>query len=75
MIYITIDSYLNNSNLYNIYIKFKKKMALDYEKIQKWSRILTIFASLVLIVLGIARFCNIMNVMNPIDYIVNVYMM
>ena len=50
-------------------------MVLDYEKIQKWSRILTIFASLVLIVLGIARFCNIMNVMNPIDYIVNVYMM
>ena len=50
-------------------------MALDYEKIQKWSKILTILSSLILIALGIARFCNIMNVMNPIDYIVNVYMM
>ncbi len=50
-------------------------MALDYEKIQKWSKILTILSSVILIALGIARFCNIMNVMNPIDYIVNVYMM
>lgn len=50
-------------------------MALDYEKIQKWSKILTILSSLILIALGIARFCNIMNVMNPIDYIVNIYMM
>ena len=50
-------------------------MALDYEKIQKCAKMLTILSSVILIALGIARFCNIMNVMNPIDYIVNVYMM
>lgn len=50
-------------------------MAMDYESIHKWGKILTYLASGCMIILGIAKFCNVMDVMNPIDYIVNIYMM
>lgn len=50
-------------------------MALDYDEIKNWSKFLSIVASLIIIALGIARFCNVFNVMDPIDYIINVYLM
>ena len=49
-------------------------MACDYDKFQKWSRILSLIASAVYIVLGIGRFFGVLNALNPIDYIINVYM-
>ena len=46
----------------------------DYEQFQKWSRILSLIASAVYIVLGIGRFFGVLNVLDPIDYILNIYM-
>ena len=50
-------------------------MACDYVFMKKWSKILSIIASLVYIALGIGRFFAIFNVLDPIDYIFNIYMM
>lgn len=50
-------------------------MALDYEKCQKWAKILGFVGAGVAIILGIAKMFKIMDVMNPIDYITNVYLM
>ena len=47
----------------------------DYEFFQKWSRILSLVASLVYIVLGFGRFFGVLSILNPIDYIFNIYMM
>ena len=49
-------------------------MACDYEEFHKWSRILSLFASAVYIVLGIGRFFGVLNALDPIDYILNIYM-
>ncbi len=50
-------------------------MACDYEFFQKWSKILSITASIVYLALGIGRFFGILNGLDPIDYIFNIYMM
>ena len=50
-------------------------MACDYEFYQKWSRLLSITASVIYITLGIGRFFGILNALDPIDYIFNIYMM
>jgi hypothetical protein len=50
-------------------------MACDYEFYQKWSRLLSITASVIYIILGIGRFFGVLNVLDPIDYIFNIYMM
>ena len=50
-------------------------MACDYEFFQKWSKILSILASVIYIVLGIGRFLGVLNALDPIDYIFNIYMM
>ena len=50
-------------------------MACDYQFFQKWSKILSIVASLAYIVLGVGRFLGVLNVLAPIDYIFNIYMM
>jgi len=50
-------------------------MACDYEFYQKWSRLLSITASVIYIILGIGRFFGILNALDPIDYIFNIYMM
>ena len=50
-------------------------MACDYKFFQKWSKILSIVASIIYIVLGIGRFFGVLNVLDPIDYIFNIYMM
>lgn len=49
-------------------------MICNYECVRKWSKILTYACSVGIIGLGIAKFFNITNVMSPIDYIVNVYL-
>jgi len=49
-------------------------MACDYEFFQKWSKILSITASIVYLALGIGRFFGILNGLDPIDYIFNIYM-
>lgn len=46
----------------------------DYEFIRKWTKILTYLSALIIIGLGIAKFFNITQLMQPIDYIVNVYL-
>ena len=46
----------------------------DYEFFQKWSRILSIVASIIYMVLGIGRFFAVLEVRHPIDYIFNIYM-
>ncbi len=66
-----------NFKLYKIInIKKIKKMACDcdYEFFQKWSRILSLIASAIYIVLGIGRFFGVLSALNPIDYIFNIYM-
>jgi hypothetical protein len=45
----------------------------EYEFLKKWTKILTYLCSLAVVVLGIAKFFNVTNVMNPIDYIINIY--
>ena len=50
-------------------------MACDYKFFQKWSKILSIIASIAYIVLGIGRFFKVLDVLDPIDYIFNIYMM
>jgi len=50
-------------------------MACDYEFYQKWSRLLSITASVIYIILGIGRFFGVLNALDPIDYIFNIYMM
>ena len=50
-------------------------MACDYEFFQKWSKILSILASVIYIVLGIGRFFGVLNALDPIDYLFNIYMM
>ena len=50
-------------------------MALDYEKCQKWGRILGFVGAGAAIALGIAKMFNIMDVMTSIDYITSVYLM
>ncbi len=46
----------------------------DYEFFQKWSRILSITASIIYIILGIGRFFGVLLALHPIDYIFNIYM-
>ena len=46
----------------------------DYEFYQKWSRILSLIACAVYVALGVGRFFGIISGLNPIDYIINVYM-
>lgn len=50
-------------------------MACDYKFCQKWSRILSVTASVIYVVLGVGRFLGVLNVLDPIDYIFNIYMM
>ena len=50
-------------------------MACDYEKMHKYAKIITFVCSCLLIGLGIGRFFNILEGMDPIDYIINIYMM
>jgi hypothetical protein len=50
-------------------------MACDYKFCQKWSKILSILASIIYIVLGVGRFLGVLNALDPIDYIFNIYMM
>ncbi len=50
-------------------------MACDYEKMNKYGKIITFICSGLLVGLGIGRFFNILDGMNPIDYIINIYMM
>lgn len=50
-------------------------MACDYKFCQKWSKILSIAASLIYIALGIGRFFGVLNVLNPVDYLFNIFMM
>ena len=50
-------------------------MACDYEKMHKYGKIITFVCSGLLVGLGIGRFFNILDGMNPIDYIINIYMM
>jgi hypothetical protein len=50
-------------------------MSCDYECIRKWTKIFTYACSAAVIGLGIAKFFSVTNVMNPIDYIINVYLM
>ena len=47
----------------------------DYEFYQKWSRILSIVASIIYLILGVGRFFGVLNALHPIDYIFNIYMM
>ncbi len=49
-------------------------MICNYECISQWSKYLTYSCSTAIIGLGIAKFFNVTNVMNPIDYIINVYL-
>lgn len=48
---------------------------VDYDKVRKWTRIMTMLGSALMIALGIARFFNIIGLKNPIDYIINIYLM
>ena len=50
-------------------------MSCDYVFFQKWSKILSITASIIYVILGIGRFLGVLNALDPIDYIVNIYMM
>ena len=50
-------------------------MACDYVFFQKWSKILSIIASLLYIALGVGRFFGVLLNLDPIDYIFNIYMM
>ena len=50
-------------------------MTCDYESCQKWSKILSIAASAIYIVLGFGRFFGVLNALDVIDYIFNIYMM
>ena len=50
-------------------------MLCDYEFVRKWSKIFTYGCSGAIVALGMAKFFNVTNVMNPIDYIVNVYLL
>ena len=50
-------------------------MACDYEFFEKWSKIISIIASVVYVVLGVGRFFGVLNILNPIAYIFNIYMM
>ena len=50
-------------------------MTCDYESCQKWSKILSIAASTIYIVLGFGRFFGVLNALDVIDYIFNIYMM
>ena len=50
-------------------------MACDYAFYQKYSKILSIIASIIYIVLGVGRFLGILNILDPIDYLFNIYMM
>lgn len=49
-------------------------MLCEYECIRKWTKIFTYGCAAAIISLGIAKFFNITNAMNPIDYIINVYL-
>ncbi len=49
-------------------------MICDYECVRKWSKTLTYSCALIIMGLGIAKFFNITNAMNPIDYIINIYL-
>jgi hypothetical protein len=50
-------------------------MATNYENMRKYGKILIFVCCGLMVSLGIAKFFNIMNTMNPIDYILNIYMM
>ena len=50
-------------------------MLCDYDCIRKWAKIFTYCCSGAVIALGIAKFFNVTGAMNPIDYIINVYLM
>ena len=50
-------------------------MSCDYVFFQKWSKILSIPASIIYVILGVGRFLGVLNALDPIDYIVNIYMM
>jgi hypothetical protein len=49
-------------------------MICDYEFIRKWTKIFTYSCSAAVVALGFAKFFNVTNTMNPIDYIINVYL-
>jgi len=50
-------------------------MSCDYKFFQKWSKILSITASIIYIILGVGRFFGVLLNLDPIDYIFNIYMM
>lgn len=50
-------------------------MICDYECMRKWTRIFVYGCSAAVVGLGIAKFFSVTGLMNPIDYIINVYLM
>lgn len=46
----------------------------EFVCLKKWSKILTYLCCAIVLALAIAKFFNITNAMNPIDYIINVYL-
>lgn len=50
-------------------------MSCNYESIKKWSKILSYACACGVIGLGIAKFFTVVGVLNPIDYIINIYLM
>ena len=50
-------------------------MGCDYFFCQKYSKILSISASIIYVILGVGRFFGVLNALDPIDYIFNIYMM
>ena len=49
-------------------------MICDYECVRKWTKFFSYFCSAAVIALGFAKFFNVTNTMNPIDYIINIYL-
>ena len=50
-------------------------MGCDYKTCKTWAKILGFIGAGVSIALGVAKMFKIMDEMDPIDYITNIYMM
>ena len=50
-------------------------MNCDYECIRKWAKLLTYACAGAIFGLSVSKFFTMVNLTNPIDYIINVYLM